>query len=168
MTGRTAFRVLSLLALLGWMAVIFWFSSQTADASSAMSGGLIERVAETITPGFADLTVEEQTAVVDAWQTVVRKAGHMTEYALLGMLAWMALSGWVDRRRMRAVIAAGGGLVYAISDELHQRFVPGRGPGVLDVFIDFAGLCIGLAVAAGVTALWRYAVQKRRKKTGEA
>lgn len=155
MTGRNVLRVLSLLALLSWMAVIFWFSAQTAETSSAMSGGLIEQVAEAITPGFSALPQEEQTAVVDQWQTVVRKGAHMTEYAVLGILAWIAMSGWIDRRRLRAAVSAGIGLLYAASDEFHQKFVAGRGPGVLDVGIDFAGVCIGLALAAGVTALWR-------------
>ena len=162
MTGRTAFRALSLLALLGWMAVIFWFSAQNAETSSAMSGGLIEQVVQKITPGFADLSTEEQTAVVDQWQNVVRKGAHMAEYAVLGVLAWIAASGWIGRRRIRAAAAAGLGLLYAASDEIHQAFVPGRGPGVLDVGIDFIGVCIGLAFAAGVTALWRR--RKTRKQ----
>ena len=85
----------------------------------------------------------------------------MTEYAVLGVLCWIAATGWFPRRRIRAAVAAGVGLLYAASDEFHQRFVPGRGPGVLDVGIDFTGVCIGLALAAGVTALWRRYRRKR-------
>ena len=162
MTGRTVFRVLSLLALFGWMAVIFWFSAQNAETSSAMSCGLIEQVAGAITPGFAELPEEEQIAVVDQWQNVVRKGAHMAEYAVLGALTWIAASGWIRRYRIRAAVATVVGLLYATGDEIHQAFVPGRGPGVLDVGIDFIGVCIGLAAAAGVTALWRR--RKTRKQ----
>ena len=48
-----------------------------------------------------------------------------------------------------------------ISDEVHQMFVPGRGPGALDVLIDSAGALIG---AAAVLLLLR-AVRRRRQKT---
>ena len=161
MTGRWLFRVLSLRAVLGGLAGICWFSARSADDSAAMSGGLIEQVAGAITPGFSELPTEQQTAVVNQWQTVVRKGAHMTEYAVLGVLCWIAATGWFPRRRIRAAVAAGVGLLYAASDEFHQRFVPGRGPGVLDVGIDFTGVCIGLALAAGVTALWRRYRRKR-------
>lgn len=137
------------------MGLIFWFSAQPATVSSDMSGGVIEQVIGSITPGFADLPAEEQAAVVASWQTVVRKGAHVSEYAVLGILTWMALSGHLARRWVRTAVAAGIGLLYAASDEIHQIFVPGRGPGVVDVLIDFSGVCIGVALAAGATALWR-------------
>lgn len=145
-------------AVLLWMAGIFWFSSQTAGESSALSGGLIERVARVITPGFADLSAEEQAAVVDGWQTVVRKAGHMAEFALLGLLVWNALGFHLSGGWRRAGATAGIGLLYAVSDEVHQIFVPGRGPGAVDVLIDLAGVCVGIALAAAITH-WRHAAK---------
>ena len=154
-SGRTVRRILAWAALAVWMGIIFWFSAQPAAVSSAMSGGVIEQVAAKVTPGFSELSTAEQAAVVESWQTVVRKGAHVAEYAVLGILLWAALSGHVVRRRIRAAVSAGIGLLYAASDEIHQMFVPGRGPGVADVLIDFSGVCIGVALAAGITALWR-------------
>ena len=37
-------------------------------------------------------------------------------------------------------------VLYAISDEVHQMFVPGRGPGIKDVLIDSAGATVGIGV----------------------
>lgn len=35
-------------------------------------------------------------------------------------------------------------VLYAISDEIHQHFVPGRGAQVKDVLIDSAGASVGI------------------------
>ena len=37
-------------------------------------------------------------------------------------------------------------VLYAISDEVHQLFVPGRGAQVKDVFIDSAGAIVGVGL----------------------
>ena len=38
------------------------------------------------------------------------------------------------------------GISYAISDEIHQSFTPGRGPKITDVFIDSLGVFFGIIV----------------------
>ena len=159
-TARRMRCLLAWIAMLFWMAVIFWFSAQSAKDSSEISGGLIRRVIETVVPGFSDMTEEEQTAIVSSWQTAVRKTAHIAEYALLGVLSWITMGFHFSHFRRRVGVAAGIGLLYAITDEVHQIFVPDRGPGVLDVVIDFAGVCIGIAVAAVITHWW----QKRKAK----
>jgi VanZ family protein len=72
------------------------------------------------------------------WDTVLRKAAHVTEYAVLGVLLWRALGA-----ELPALAAAVG---YAISDEIHQTFVRGRHGSPVDVAIDTAGVLLGLAV----------------------
>ncbi|MGI6263915.1 MAG: VanZ family protein [Acutalibacteraceae bacterium] len=161
MIARRIGRIAAWLAVVGWMAVIFALSNQTAAESSALSGGLIEQVAQAVTPGFEELPPQEQTAVVDQWQNAVRKLAHAAEFAVLGVLLWVALSR-VPRLWIRAAIAAGISLLYAISDEGHQFFVAGRGPGALDVCIDLAGALAGVGLALAATALWRK--RKNHKK----
>jgi len=75
---------------------------------------------------------------------VLRKAAHMTEFGLLWWLWVRALRPAGDLPRA-ALVALAIALAYAISDELHQSFVPGRHPSPFDVAIDAAG--IGVAVA---------------------
>ena len=157
-TARRMRCLLAWIAMLFWMAVIFGFSAQSAEDSSEISGGLIRRVIETVMPDFSEMSAEEQDAIVESWQTVVRKVGHMAEYTVLGVLSWITMGFHFSRFRRRVGVAAGIGLLYAITDEVHQIFVPDRGPGVLDVVIDFAGVCIGIAVAAVITRWW----QKRK------
>jgi hypothetical protein len=71
--------------------------------------------------------------------------GHFGEYAVLGILVTLALSpgpiGW-----RRALLALAVCSLYGMSDEIHQAFVPGRQPDVLDWATDTAGAAFGIAL----------------------
>ena len=70
------------------------------------------------------------------WDTILRKAAHATEYAILALLLYRALG--------REVPAFAIGFAYAVSDEIHQEFVRGRHASPFDVSMDAAGLALGL------------------------
>ncbi len=72
---------------------------------------------------------------------VVRKVGHAAVFSILAILVHFAL-GERPRRELLAWVAAS---VYAVTDELHQAFVPGRGPSPADVVIDVLGVTAGIA-----------------------
>ena len=68
----------------------------------------------------------------------------MVGYALLALSFWYALEWKSDRRWLAWLLA----ILYAITDELHQSYVPGRHPSVWDVVIfDNLGALISLWVA---------------------
>jgi VanZ family protein len=73
-----------------------------------------------------------------AWDTVLRKAGHMTEFAILGALLLRALG-----RELPAFVT---GVAYAVTDEVHQHFVEGRNASALDVALDGVGVAVGILV----------------------
>jgi VanZ family protein len=86
------------------------------------------------------------------------KTGHTLAYAVLALLVLYALadgriSGVTMRNTLLAIVIA---TIYGASDELHQRFVPGRSPDLLDVRADAIGATIGAAVArlAAVVRAW--------------
>jgi VanZ family protein len=70
------------------------------------------------------------------WDLVLRKAAHVTEYAVLGALLLRAVG-----RELPALLI---GIAYAASDEIHQHFVPGRAGRPLDAGIDAIGLVLGI------------------------
>ena len=70
------------------------------------------------------------------WDTVLRTAGHMTEFAILGALLLRALG--------RELPAFAAGVAYAVTDEVHQHFVEGRHASALDVALDAIGVAIGI------------------------
>ena len=89
---------------------------------------------------FAFSAVPDLGTGLGTWDLVLRKLAHACEFAVLGGLLLRAL------RDERAALAAG--IAYAISDEVHQHFVPGRVGSPVDVLIDSAGVALGVL-------LWR-------------
>ena len=79
-----------------------------------------------------------------AWDLVLRKGAHMTEFGLLWFLWWRALGYGA---RWPAVVIA---LAYAATDEVHQTFVTGRHGSPVDWLIDAAGVAIAIVIAARV------------------
>jgi VanZ family protein len=89
---------------------------------------------------FAFSAVPDLGTGLGTWDLLLRKLAHACEFAVLGGLLLRAL------RDERAALAAG--IAYAISDELHQHFVPGRIGSPVDVLIDSVGVAVGVL-------LWR-------------
>ena len=73
---------------------------------------------------------------------LLRKLGHFTEFACLGMLLWWM--GLLCRERPRFFPPLLLGAIAAGLDETIQRFVPGRGPSLWDVGIDVCGVLLGI------------------------
>lgn len=84
------------------------------------------------------------------WHGVMEKGGHTLEYAVLSALVWFALG-----RRM-PLLTWGLAVAYAVSDEVHQSFVPGRNPDPVDVGFDAVG------AALAVLLLWWWRSSRRQ------
>ena len=85
---------------------------------------------------FALSSIPSLGTGLGVWDLVLRKLAHVTEYAVLGFLLARAAP-------LTAAFALG--LVYAVSDELHQAFVAGRHGAPRDIAIDALGVVVGLA-----------------------
>ncbi|ETI70146.1 VanZ family protein [Neobacillus vireti] len=138
-----------------WMLLIFKLSAQPASHSDQLSRGVTAVVVETvkqITP-VTDVTV-------DRLDHIVRKNAHFFIYLMLAI--------WVFNALLRSRITGIKGffltmaicVLYAMSDEFHQVFVPGRGPAVKDVLIDSAGALVGI----GIYKLTALAIKIRKRE----
>ena len=85
---------------------------------------------------FAFSSVPDLTTGLGGWDLVLRKIAHAAEYAVLGAL--------LVRATGRAVLAVAIGALDAVSDEVHQSFVPGRVGSPLDVALDAVGVAVGV------------------------
>jgi len=85
---------------------------------------------------FAFSSVPDLGTGLGGWDPVLRKLAHMAEFAVLGALLARALG--------RTGVAVVLGTLYAVTDELHQTFVPGRLGRPLDVAIDAVGVVGGV------------------------
>ena len=82
------------------------------------------------------------------WDYFLRKGAHIFEFFLLTILLQRAVKASFKMVTFRGVMVLSGlvAVFYAMSDEFHQSFVPGRGPSAYDVMIDSVGIVIGLCL----------------------
>ena len=87
---------------------------------------------------------------------LMRKSAHFIAYLILGFLVSHArkneastATAWKERGISLLLCVA-----YAISDEFHQVFVPGRGPLLKDVLIDGSGAALGILLYVGARKVW--------------
>lgn len=134
-----------LMAAVLWMVLIFHFSNQKASESSEISGSLTYRMAEGVSRMFHfDWNEETLLKYAGAVEHPVRKAAHMTEYAVL---AWILFGNCIQYPLLqkKSYLWAGiGAVLYAATDEFHQLFIEGRSGEVGDVLIDGTGAALGL------------------------
>ncbi|GEN46657.1 VanZ family protein [Alkalibacillus haloalkaliphilus] len=136
-------KLVSWLAVLMWMGLIFYFSHQPGEQSSELSGSVVDLVLS-IVP-FID-------ADTDWVHYLIRKAAHFFIYFVLGILVMNALrvSGVELKRSAWVTIVVC--LLYAISDEVHQLYIPGRSGEVSDVVLDTVGAGFGVLL---YVVIWR-------------
>jgi VanZ family protein len=135
------------------MCFIFWMSTETFSSQNTFSWTKI--VLRFLVPNISS----QEIGLINAF---IRKAGHVIEYFILGLLLFRAFRGdftvsWKWRWSFFAVIVV---ILWAATDEFHQSFVPTRTASAMDVGIDTAG---GM-LAQLVSAMWpRY--RKKRIST---
>lgn len=93
------------------------------------------------------------------WDLFVKKGGHLVAYGVFAFLA--------RRTGLRDASVLVLALAYATSDELHQRFVPGRTGTVVDVFIDLLGSMLSLLLLRRLPLRWREALLGQTGKIDE-
>ena len=128
-------------ATLSLMAGIFAFSAQEGASSDQLTQAAVSPIMALLgdwQPGSTDLSGDTLYIVLG---TLVRKAAHLCEYALLAGLVWLLLRSYGVRRGWLAVLIAA---LYAVTDEVHQAFVPGRLGTPVDVAIDAVGAALGV------------------------
>jgi VanZ family protein len=133
-----SWRALWIAASAAVAVLIFLFSAQTAPESNETSKGVLYWLLSLLR-----LTPYQMTALTNHF---IRKAAHFTVYALLGF----CLTGLYHHqsRIPKAPAAIVTAALYAVTDELHQSFVPGRGPMLTDVLLDTGGAALGVLVMA--------------------
>lgn len=139
-------RILLLLFILFWMLMIFGFSSADGEASQSTSDVITQKIVEYIYNDYKDREPNEQQEIWNQVSFIVRKTGHFGEYGILAVLISCFLITFQGvRANIRKVFwGMSVCVLYAVSDEMHQGFVAGRSPKIMDVCIDSAGAFCGI------------------------
>ena len=120
-------------------------SGKTGQESSGQSGKISLFLTDLLEKVRRD-PIQEMQNLQDILELVIRKTAHMTEYAILFLLSYLATVkiSMSQSRFYNRSIAVLISLLYACSDEMHQLLVPGRSGKMIDVGIDMAGVLIVL------------------------
>lgn len=124
-----------------WMFIIFYLSHQPAQTSSELSSSLtifIINTLQNIVPNFpTDLSL---------FHLFIRKVAHFIAYLILGFLTTYALTYYVNKLLKKVGLSFLICTLYAILDEVHQLFIPGRSGEIKDVLIDCIGAIVGISL----------------------
>ena len=134
------------------MAFIFFQSALPADLSKEESGRVVNLIIRLFQGA---LPIDRETLVF-----IVRKGAHFTEYMILGCFMVPAVEEWMspDQAQMpdpawrNRFISWLTGTLYAVTDEIHQSFVPGRSCELRDMGIDSCGVLAGVLIVS--LAMW--------------
>ena len=135
-----------------WGPVIIWLLLIFLGSSDLMSA---EHTSRFITPFLHWLKPDVSAATITHFHLVVRKAAHLTEYAILAGLLFRALRTLIDSARWRVALAFFPALIFAAADEFRQSLVPSRNSSLGDVCIDCAGALLGILICRAIHVRWR-------------
>ena len=154
---RSRSRLRRYLPIILWMCAIFAGSTQlmSGDHTHAWIDPIVARL-------FPHMSNDHRMDV----HLFIRKCGHVTEYAILTLLAayfclgssheWLRRYWWIWSLMFVAAFAAG--------DEFHQSLVPGRDAELTDVALDTAA---GIATVAAIWLILRRRDQRRKRLVAE-
>lgn len=158
--GNSKTRFLYLIPVVIWMIFIFYMSSKDGQGSSALSGEITEKLGNLIEKLRND-TPEARQCFMEGLETIIRKAAHMAEYAILFGLVLLAVKkiNLKSEKIYNVLLAIAVCFLYACTDEVHQLFVDGRCGSMRDVLIDMVGVLICLPAGLAVKdKKWRIIV----------
>jgi len=126
-------RILLAFLILLWMITVFCFSNEDGQESSNTSGKIVKIIVETIN----NERIEE-----DKIEVIVRKGAHLTLYTVGGVLIFMFFNTYEIVLKKKVIYTIVLGVLYAITDEIHQGIIPGRALKITDIFIDTVGISL--------------------------
>lgn len=138
------------LLILSLMVGLFFFSAQKAPETNALSYGVSGTAARLLYFNFENLDAETQMTVIRGLNPFIRKAAHLTLYALLGGLCYF----WLRRLPHGISTSMSIAGLFAGLDELHQLFVPGRTGKPADILLDCFGAACGIGIVFMLLCLW--------------
>jgi len=119
-----------------WLPLAIWLGVIFVGSTDLMSA---QHTSRFIVPFLRWLDPHISWAAINTISTVIRKLGHVSEYAILAL-------------RMKTPILFGavvlGCAVFAVGDEFHQSFVGSRTPSDRDILLDIVGALLGALIGA--------------------
>lgn len=138
-------RIIFAILTITTFATIFIFSSQNGNLSGSTSRGFTKKIIEILRID-RNLSECEKENLIESCQYIIRKTAHFSIYAIAGINMYGFINTYNIKKKNKILIALLLGIVYAISDEIHQMFSGGRTPSPIDVCIDSCGVLFGIGI----------------------
>lgn len=122
-------KILSIVFLIFWCFLIFYFSNQPGSVSDVSSGVIVNIIKKIIPGNYHTITF------------IVRKLAHVSIYFILYLLTFNSF-----KRFNVSKYAFYFCLLYAVSDEIHQLFIVNRSCELRDILIDTTGITLAYLI----------------------
>lgn len=138
-------RVLFLILLAIAFYVIFNFSAQNGETSGSLSLKVTEFMVKVISK-VKNMDEVVKLHYIEKLHPIIRKLAHFSVYTVVGFSIMGFMCTFDIKNIIKVIISFSVGVTYAVSDEIHQYFIPGRDAKVLDVCIDSIGVLTGIFI----------------------
>lgn len=135
-------RIIFAILTIATFIAIFVFSGQDGDKSSSTSRNFTRKIVD-ILPISKNLEEYKKEELIEESQYVIRKLAHFTIYTIAGINMMGFINTYDMEKKNKLIVVLIIGVIYAISDEIHQMFSGDRTPAIKDVCIDSFGVLFG-------------------------
>lgn len=149
-------KIALLIAIILWSGAIFMFSAQSAEDSKVLSKSIAEKIVSVVKKIFGDdffasYENEKGTESLLGLAThFLRKTAHFFLFFVLGIFCYLFISEFDLSVKKAFLIVLIYCFLYAVSDEVHQFFVPGRACMARDVLLDTCGSLTGMGICINI------------------
>ena len=126
-------KIISIILLIIWCGLIFYFSNQKGLVSEGSSNFIIDF----LNNGLNLLNFNIDLYEVEHISFIIRKSAHMFLYFVLYLLFYYVMYQFKISKRWYITILFC--FFYAVSDEVHQLFIPNRSCQITDILVDLMG-----------------------------
>lgn len=138
-------RIIFLFLLLATFYIIFNFSSQNSIESEDLSNKITTFIVD-IFSKFKSMNTSMKLHYIAKLHPIIRKLAHFSMYTLVGFFIMGFMCTFNIKNKFKVFISIVIGVIYAVTDEIHQSFTPGRLPSATDVCIDSMGVLTGIFI----------------------
>lgn len=138
-------RTITLMLTIIVCIIIFKFSSEDSGKSTGTSDFIIDTIIN-INPFTRNLDDVKKEEIKENIKMPIRKLAHFSIYTVLGITTMLHMFTYAISKSKKMGSSLVIGMLYAISDEIHQLFVPGRSGQITDVCIDTIGVLFGIGI----------------------
>lgn len=126
-----------------WLILIYILSNQVGSESSSLSNGVLEKIVKLFNSNISE---KDLLSIYSNLGLLIRKCAHLMEYLILGLLFYNCFYYLKITNKMNISYSIFTCMIYSITDELHQFFIPGRCCSIYDFMIDSLGVVLGVYI----------------------